>query len=215
MLAEHVGFNFNRGVIKESVRGKDLFIMVDVCNHNLTYSICGQENHMSPDDHYQDLKRVIGAVAGKAKRINVIMPFLYGGRQHKRSSRESLDCAMMLQELVAMGVSNILTFDAHDARVQNAVPLTGFDDVRPAYQMIKGMCPDTMLVDNNLVLQNMPHLKVDEAFTEVNRSIARYIETCIATIRNDIRVEMEKVHVEIECKYNDVGEYPLANIISA
>ncbi len=128
-----------KGMILESVRGDDLYILVDVCNHSLTYSLCGQENHMSPDDHYQDLKRIIAAVGGKARRITVIMPFLYESRQHKRTARESLDCALALQELVRMGVDNIITFDAHDPRVQNAIPLNGFETVQPAYQFIKGL----------------------------------------------------------------------------
>ncbi|MDL2302159.1 ribose-phosphate pyrophosphokinase [Lachnospiraceae bacterium OttesenSCG-928-D06] len=128
-----------KGMILESVRGTDLYILVDVCNYSLTYSLCGFENHMSPDDHYQDLKRIIAAVGGKARRITVIMPFLYESRQHKRTSRESLDCALALQELVSMGVDNIITFDAHDPRVQNAIPLHGFETVQPAYQFIKGL----------------------------------------------------------------------------
>lgn len=128
-----------KGMILESVRGHDLYLLVDVCNHSLTYRLCGQENHMSPDDHYQDLKRIIAAVGGKARRITVIMPFLYESRQHKRASRESLDCALALQELVQMGVDNIITFDAHDPRVQNAIPLHGFETVQPAYQFIKGL----------------------------------------------------------------------------
>lgn len=128
-----------KGIIKESVRGDDLYIMVDVCNYSMTYCLCGQENHMSPDDHYQNLKRIISAVGGKARRITVIMPFLYESRQHKRTDRESLDCAIALQELVSMGVDNIITFDAHDARVQNAIPLHGFETVQPAYQFIKGL----------------------------------------------------------------------------
>ena len=128
-----------KGVILESVRGNDLYIMVDVANYSLTYSLCGHENRMSPDDHYQDLKRIIAAVGGKARRITVIMPFLYESRQHKRSARESLDCAIALQELVRMGVDNIITFDAHDPRVQNAIPLHGFETVQPAYQFIKGL----------------------------------------------------------------------------
>ncbi|MBR5247766.1 MAG: ribose-phosphate pyrophosphokinase [Lachnospiraceae bacterium] len=128
-----------KGVINESVRGTDLYLLVDVCNYSLTYSLCGNENHMSPDDHYQDLKRIIAAVGGKARRITVIMPFLYESRQHKRTSRESLDCALALQELVRMGVDNIITFDAHDPRVQNAIPLHGFETVQPAYQFIKGL----------------------------------------------------------------------------
>ncbi len=126
-----------KGTLEESVRGDDLYIMVDVCNYSLTYSLCGMTNHMSPDDHFQDLKRIIAAAAGKARRINVIMPFLYEGRQHKRSSRESLDCALALQELASMGVENIITFDAHDPRVQNAIPRKGFETVQPIYQFIK------------------------------------------------------------------------------
>jgi ribose-phosphate pyrophosphokinase len=128
-----------KGVIKTSVRGDDLFLLVDVCNYSETYSLFGQTNHMSPDDHYQDLKRIIAAVGGKARRITVIMPFLYESRQHKRNSRESLDCAIALQELVNMGVDNIITFDAHDARVQNAIPLNGFETVRTTYQFIKAL----------------------------------------------------------------------------
>ena len=128
-----------KGVIKTSVRGDDLFLLVDVCNYSQTYSMFGRENHMSPDDHYQDLKRIIAAVGGKARRITVIMPFLYESRQHKRNSRESLDCAIALQELVNMGVDNIITFDAHDARVQNAIPLNGFETVRTTYQFIKAL----------------------------------------------------------------------------
>ena len=129
-----------KGIIKESVRGDDLYLLVDVCNYSLTYSLYGHENHMSPDDHYQDLKRIIAAAGGKARRITVIMPFLYEGRQHKRTARESLDCALALQELTAMGVENIITFDAHDPRVQNAVPLSGFETVQPAYQFVKALC---------------------------------------------------------------------------
>ncbi|KMZ52440.1 ribose-phosphate pyrophosphokinase [Dorea sp. D27] len=128
-----------KGILGESVRGRDLYLMVDVCNYSLTYSLTGHMNHMSPDDHYQNLKRVIAAIGGKGRRINVIMPFLYESRQHKRSGRESLDCALALQELVRMGVDNIITFDAHDPRVQNAIPLSGFETVRPTYQFIKGL----------------------------------------------------------------------------
>jgi len=128
-----------KGEILESVRGDDLYLIVDVTNYSMTYSLCGRENHMSPDDHYQNLKRIIAAVGGKARRITVIMPFLYESRQHKRTARESLDCALALQEMVAMGVDNIITFDAHDARVQNAIPLHGFETVSPTYQFIKGL----------------------------------------------------------------------------
>jgi len=131
------GSGEGKGTIEESVRGDDLYFMVDVCNYSLTYSLCGMTNHMSPDDHFQDLKRVIAAAAGKARRINVIMPFLYESRQHKRSGRESLDCALALEELTNMGVENIITFDAHDPRVQNAIPLKGFETVQCTYQFIK------------------------------------------------------------------------------
>ncbi len=128
-----------KGLINESVRGMDLYILVDVCNYSLTYPLYGYTNHMSPDDHFQDLKRIIAAVGGKARRLNVIMPFLYESRQHRRTGRESLDCALALQELTRMGVENIVTFDAHDPRVQNAIPLYGFETVQPVYQFIKGL----------------------------------------------------------------------------
>ena len=128
-----------KGVLKETIRGTDLFIMTDVCNYSLTYTVNGHVNHMSPDDHYQDLKRIIAAATGKARRINVIMPFLYESRQHKRTRRESLDCALALEELNAMGVTNIITFDAHDPRVQNAIPLSGFDSFDPPYQFLKAL----------------------------------------------------------------------------
>ena len=140
-----------KGIIAESVRGKDLYILVDVCNYSVTYSLTGNINHMSPDDHFQNLKRAIAAVGGKGRRVNVIMPFLYESRQHKRSGRESLDCALALQELVRMGVENILTFDAHDPRVQNAIPLSGFETVSPTYQFIKGL------------LRNVKDLQIDSA----------------------------------------------------
>ena len=128
-----------KGILRETIRGTDLFIMTDVCNYSLTYTVSGHLNYMSPDDHYQDLKRIISAATGKAKRINVIMPFLYESRQHKRTRRESLDCALALKELNAMGVSNIITFDAHDPRVQNAIPLSGFDSFNPPYQFMKAL----------------------------------------------------------------------------
>lgn len=139
-----------KGVINQSVRGTDLYLLVDVANYSLTYSLCGHENHMSPDDHYQDLKRIIAAVGGKARRITVIMPFLYESRQSKRTTRESLDCAIALQEMVNMGVDNIITFDAHDARVQNAIPLHGFETVQPSYQFIKGLLTNVkgLTIDN-------------------------------------------------------------------
>ncbi len=138
-----------KGCIQQSVRGLDVYIMTDVTNYSLTYKLCGHENHYSPDDHYADLKRIIAAIEGKANRITVILPFLYESRQHKRSSRESLDCAIALQELIAMGVDNIITFDAHDPRVQNAIPLKGFETVQPAYQFIKG------------ILKNVKDLQID------------------------------------------------------
>lgn len=149
------GTGEGKGYIKESVRGTDLYIMVDVTNYSLTYSVCGHENHMSPDDHYQDLKRIISAATGKAHRINVIMPFLYEGRQHRRTKRESLDCALALRELSAMGVSNIITFDAHDPRVQNSIPLKGFDNFFPTYQFLKALVknvPDFKLDNDHLMI---------------------------------------------------------------
>lgn len=138
-----------KGTILDSIRGKDLYLLVDVTNYSIEYSLCGHMNKMSPDDHYSDLKRIITAAAGKARRINVIMPFLYESRQHKRTSRESLDCAVALQELHALGVENIITFDAHDPRVQNAIPNSGFDSIQPTYQFIKSL------------FNNVPDLQVD------------------------------------------------------
>ena len=149
------GTGEGKGIIKESVRGTDLYIMVDVTNYSSTYTVCGHENHMSPDNHFQDLKRIISAATGKAHRINVIMPFLYESRQHKRTSRESLDCAMALQELTKMGVSNIITFDAHDARVQNAIPRDGFESVPCVYQFIKALLraePDLQVDNEHLMV---------------------------------------------------------------
>ena len=140
-----------KGILKQSVRGVDLFILADVLNYSLTYPVCGYENHMSPDNHYQDLKRIISAATGKAHRINVIMPFLYEGRQHRRKKRESLDCALALRELSDMGVANIITFDAHDPRVQNSIPLNGFDNFFPTYQFLKALIKnvDNFQVDND------------------------------------------------------------------
>lgn len=139
-----------KGTLSESVRGVDLYLLIDVVNHSITYNICGQTNMMSPDDHYSDLKRVIAAAAGKSARITVVMPFLYESRQHKRTSRESLDCALALQELTSMGVDNIITFDAHDPRVQNAIPLSGFENIMPTYQFIKTL------------LRTTPNLELDK-----------------------------------------------------
>ena len=144
-----IGSGEAKGTILDSIRGKDLYLLVDVTNYSIEYSLCGHMNKMSPDDHYSDLKRIITAAAGKARRINVIMPFLYESRQHKRTSRESLDCAVALQELHALGVENIITFDAHDPRVQNAIPNSGFDSIQPTYQFIKSL------------FNNVPDLQVD------------------------------------------------------
>ena len=144
------GSGEGKGMLRESVRGDDIYILIDVCNYSLTYTVAGHVNHMSPDDHFQNLKRIIAAIAGKARRVNVIMPFLYESRQHRRAGRESLDCAIALQELVNMGVENIITFDAHDPRIQNAIPLHGFETVQPAYQFIKNL------------LRNQPDLKLDK-----------------------------------------------------
>ena len=156
-----------KGTIKSSVRGYDLFIMVDVTNYSLTYTVCGHENHMSPDDHFADIKRIIAAAGGKARRITVIMPFLYESRQHRRTGRESMDCALALQELTNMGVDNIITFDAHDPRVQNAIPLKGFETVQPAYQFIKGILREVkdLQIDND----HMMIISPDEGGT--NRAV--------------------------------------------
>jgi ribose-phosphate pyrophosphokinase len=139
-----------KGIVKESVRGYDIFILVDVLNYGVTYNMYGKSTPMSPDDHYADLKRTISAMGGKARRITVVMPMLYESRQHRRQSRESLDCALALQELVAIGVDNIITFDAHDPRVQNAIPLSGFENAQPYYQMIKAL------------LRTVPNLQIDK-----------------------------------------------------
>ena len=144
-----------KGTILDSIRGKDLYLLVDVTNYSIEYSLCGHMNKMSPDDHYSDLKRIITAAAGKARRINVIMPFLYESRQHKRTARESLDCAVALQELHALGVENIITFDAHDPRVQNAIPNSGFDSIQPTYQFIKGLfntVPDLQVDSDHMMI---------------------------------------------------------------
>ncbi len=134
------GSGESKGLIKETIRGKDIFLLVDVCNNSLEYKMAGIPNRMSPDDHFQDLKRIIAAIGGKARRITVIMPFLYESRQHKRTGRESLDCALGLRELYDMGVDNLITFDAHDPRVINAAPLNGFENIKPSYQFLKNLC---------------------------------------------------------------------------
>ena len=156
-----------KGVIKESVRGYDLYLMVDVTNYSLTYSVCGHENHMSPDDHYADLKRIIAAVGGKARRITAIIPFLYESRQHRRTARESLDCPLALQELYNMGIDNIITFDAHDPRVMNAIPLNGFENVMPSYQFIKGILKNVK--DLTIDAEHLMIISPDEGAT--NRAI--------------------------------------------
>ncbi|MBQ8956549.1 MAG: ribose-phosphate pyrophosphokinase [Lachnospiraceae bacterium] len=149
-----------KGMINESVRGMDLYLLVDVCNYSVTYNMFGEENHMSPDDHYQNLKRIIAAVGGKARRITVIMPFLYESRQHKRAARESLDCAIALQELAKMGVDNIITFDAHDPRVMNSIPLKGFETIQASYQFIKGLL--TNIKDLTIEPEHMMIVSPDE-----------------------------------------------------
>ena len=165
------GSGEGKGQILETVRGEDIYIMIDVLNHSLTYSLCGMTNHMSPDDHYQDLKRIIGAIEGKARRLNVIMPFLYEGRQHRRTSRESLDCAAMLQELMNLGVENIITFDAHDPRVQNAIPDKGFENIACTYQFIKALgkaVPDLPLDSDHLMVISPDEGGMSRAVTFAN-----------------------------------------------
>lgn len=167
------GSGEGKGVINESIRGMDIYILLDVLNYSMTYKLCGIENHMSPDDHYQDLKRIIGAVQGKANRISVIMPFLYESRQHRRTARESLDCAAMLQELFALGIDNFITFDAHDPRVQNAIPNKGFENVACTYQFIKRLVrstPDIRLDSDHLVV-----ISPDEGGTSRAVTFANYL----------------------------------------
>lgn len=156
-----------KGVIDESVRGTDLFVMDDVGNYSLTYKVCGYENHMSPDDHFQDMKRIVAASMASAKRVNVIMPFMYEGRQHKRTKRESLDCALALEELVKMGVQNIITFDAHDPRVVNSIPLHGFDNYMPPYQFIRAILD----VDKDLKIDNEHMMIISPDEGGMNRSV--------------------------------------------
>ena len=167
------GSGEGKGVINETIRGMDIYILLDVLNYSMTYKLCGIENHMSPDDHYQDLKRIIGAVQGKANRISVIMPFLYESRQHRRTARESLDCAAMLQELFALGIDNFITFDAHDPRVQNAIPNKGFENVACTYQFIKRLVrstPDIRLDSDHLVV-----ISPDEGGTSRAVTFANYL----------------------------------------
>ena len=184
-------------MIKESVRGDDLYIMLDVCNYSLTYRIGEFTNLMSPDDHFQDLKRVIGAIAGKARRVNVIMPYLYEGRQNKRVGRESLDCATALQELTQMGVENIITFDAHDSRIQNATPLHGFETVQPSYQFIKTL------------LHNVEGLHIDnEHFMIISPdegSMSRAIY-----LANVLGVDMGMYYKRLDYTRMENGRHPIA-----
>ena len=174
-----------KGILKESVRGDDIYILVDVCNYSLTYSLAGQTNHMSPDDHYQNLKRIIAAIAGKARRINVIMPFLYESRQHRRTGRESLDCALALQELIEMGVENIITFDAHDPRIQNAIPLHGFETVQSAYQFIKNL------------LKKEKDLKLDNDTINKAKTLVHWQGTRITPDKHSIRVVMSRMEPDL------------------
>lgn len=186
-----------KGIINESVRGKDLYLMVDVCNYNITYSLSGHENRMSPDDHYQNLKRVIAAIGGKGRRINVIMPFLYESRQHKRSGRESLDCALALQELVSMGVENIITFDAHDARVQNATPLHGFETVQPSYQFIKALLKN----EEGLHIDNDHFMIISPDEGSMNRAIY---------LANILGVDMGMYYKRLDYSKRINGRHPIA-----
>ena len=183
--------------ISETIRGKDLFILTDVCNHSITYNMNGYTNHMSPDDHYQDLKRVIAACNGKARRINVIMPFLYEGRQHRRSGRESLDCATALQELVSMGVENIITFDAHDARVQNATPLHGFETIQPSYQFIKALLNH----EKGLHIDNDHFMIISPDEGSMNRAIY---------LANILGVDMGMYYKRLDYSKRINGRHPIA-----
>ena len=186
-----------KGVLKETIRGTDLFIMTDVCNYSLTYSMGQYTNLMSPDDHFQDLKRVIGAIGGKARRINVIMPYLYESRQSIRTGRESLDCATALQELISMGAENIITFDAHDARVQNATPLHGFETVHPSYQFIKALLnhEEGLRIDNDHFMIISP----DEG--SMNRAIY---------LANILGVDMGMYYKRLDYSKRINGRHPIA-----
>ena len=196
------GSGEGKGIIHETMRGHDTYIFADVFNYGVTYKMYGMNVPMSPDDHYQDLKRIICAIGGKARRVSVIMPMLYEGRQHRRTSRESLDCAMALQELVSMGVSNIITFDAHDSRVQQAIPQSGFDNVRPSYQMLKALVrefpditfdKDTLMIvspDEGAMSRSMFRhsrlrfslsIQVSASFSKSSR-FSSYSRTCAAAI---------------------------------
>ena len=186
-----------KGILGESVRGIDIYLMVDVCNYNVTYSLTGNTNHMSPDDHFQDLKRVIGAIGGKARRVNVIMPYLYESRQNIRSGRESLDCATALQELVSMGVENIITFDAHDARVQNATPLHGFETVQPSYQFIKALLNH----EKGLHIDNEHFMIISPDEGSMNRAIY---------LANILGVDMGMYYKRLDYSKRINGRHPIA-----
>ena len=185
-----------KGLVEESVRGADLFVMADVGNYSLTYSLCGYENHMSPDDHFQDIKRIVAA-SHSAKRINIIMPFMYEGRQHKRTKRESLDCATALQELVSMGVENIITFDAHDARVQNATPLHGFETVQPSYQFIKALLNH----EKGLHIDNDHFMIISPDEGSMNRAIY---------LANILGVDMGMYYKRLDYSKRINGRHPIA-----
>ena len=191
------GSGEGKSVITESVRGDDIYLMVDVCNYSMTYRISGFTNLMSPDDHFQDLKRVIGAIGGKARRVNVIMPYLYESRQNKRVGRESLDCATALQELTGMGVENIITFDAHDARVQNATPLHGFETVQPSYQFIKALLrnEEGLRIDN----EHFAIISPDEG--SMNRAIY---------LANILGVDMGMYYKRLDYSRRVNGRHPIA-----
>ena len=184
-------------VISESVRGDDIYVMVDVCNYSLTYPMAGFTNLMSPDDHYQDLKRVIGAIGGKARRVNVIMPYLYESRQSKRVGRESLDCATALQELINMGVENIITFDAHDARIQNATPLHGFETVQPSYQFIKALLNH----EQGLHIDNEHFMIISPDEGSMNRAIY---------LANILGVDMGMYYKRLDYSRYVNGRHPIA-----
>lgn len=186
-----------KGVILESVRGTDLYLLVDVTNYSQTYSLCGHENHMSPDDHYQDLKRVIAAIGGKARRVNVIMPYLYEGRQSKRIGRESLDCATSLHELINMGVENIITFDAHDPQIQNATPLHGFETVHPSYQFIKALLKN----EQGLHIDNEHFMIISPDEGSMNRAIY---------LANILGVDMGMYYKRLDYSKNVDGRHPIA-----
>ena len=191
------GTGESKGEISESVRGDDIYLMVDVCNHSLSYRINGFTNLMSPDDHFQDLKRAIAAIGGKARRVNVIMPYLYESRQSKRVGRESLDCASALQELTNMGVENIITFDAHDARVQNATPLHGFETIQPAYQFMKALLKN----EKGLHIDNDHFMIISPDEGSMNRAIY---------LANVLGVDMGMYYRRLDYTRTVKGRHPIA-----